>query len=917
MSGRYYCLYLLIAVFVSSVSFGDINVITNPGFETGDITGWSPRGCPVEIVTSPTHSGSYSARAYNRTQNWQGIQQDLTDSVVEGVAYTISGYVRLQNASSGNVQCTVQQMVDGQTTYNWIDGATATNTGWVYLTGSFIPNEQGGTMTQFIVYFEAQDAAVNFFVDDVSVFGPDVAPPGSTALCEIDTSIVHQEIEGFGAAGAWYENWLTSHSEQEEIYDLLFGDLGLDIYRIRNTYGYDYNYMNNTAVIVNEALQRNPDLKILVSSWSPPVDLKSTGQLNAGTLAGGPNNYVYDGFAQWWYESIVEWANYGIEPYYISIQNEPDWDGNDRCLFDPTESDRYAGYNQAFEAVWQKLNAEMGSDMPKMLGPETSGFNGASGYTPDEFLMALPDHNHIYAYAHHLYNCNNGGQPGCGDAPDMYLGSMINFNNNWGSKPLFQTEYEHSSVAWPDAVNLAHLLHNSLAVEEVSAYLYWDLFWATGGLVTVGNPWIGEPDSFTVNSDYYGFKHFSAFIFPGWRRIEVAVDNPSIKASAYINPDSNEMTIVAINTSQDTDIRFDIDLISNYGIASGDIYRTSQTQNCEFIGAYDSPSLTLPMQSVTTLSLAINQHPVAAAQNKNAYASVIAWADVTLDGSDSYDPEGQPLNYYWRWNIKGTDYQADGVSPTIQFPIGSHEVKLVVDDGLFESEPESCTVTVTGPVHARLYCDPPVIVRNSQSPPLNPAQTETQIQVQSQTQTQIQSEPLTKAQIRAQKKALREAQRAQRKALREAKKAQRKALREAKKSKTSLNSSAEILSTDTSNGQMNIGISFNGDYASQIDQSFMPVFYPGGIEAGQLSIDTAQQNPGFTYIKTTFDQAQCASELVISDNVIIIVGKLKSGQYYRAMGHVWLVENSSDLSSTSYSNIQQSYKQWFDWQDSY
>ena len=149
----------------------------------------------------------------------------------------------------------------------------------------------------------------------------------------VDVATRYQMIEGFGASGAWYESWLTSNTEREEIYDLLFDDLGIDIYRIRNTYDYDAVYMNNTAVIVAEALERNPDLKIMVSSWSPPTYLKSTGALNSGTLIGGPDDYDYEGFAQWLYESIIAWSSYGVNPDYINIQNEPDWDGNDRCLF--------------------------------------------------------------------------------------------------------------------------------------------------------------------------------------------------------------------------------------------------------------------------------------------------------------------------------------------------------------------------------------------------------------------------------------------------------------------------------------------------------------------------------------------------------------------------------------------------------
>jgi uncharacterized membrane protein len=81
-------------------------------------------------------------------------------------------------------------------------------------------------------------------------------------------------------------------------------------------------------------------------------------------------------------------------------------------------------------------------------------------------------------------------------------------------------------------------------------------------------------------------------------------------------------------------------------------------------------------------------------------------AEVTLDGSSSYDDDGDELDYYWSWFIESNYYEANGVSPTIQLPVGEHEITLVVDDGIDESEPSYCTITVEGPLHAKLLCRP-------------------------------------------------------------------------------------------------------------------------------------------------------------------------------------------------------------------
>jgi PKD repeat protein len=68
-------------------------------------------------------------------------------------------------------------------------------------------------------------------------------------------------------------------------------------------------------------------------------------------------------------------------------------------------------------------------------------------------------------------------------------------------------------------------------------------------------------------------------------------------------------------------------------------------------------------------------------------------AIVTLDGSGSYDPDGDPLTYNWTWdgNI------AYGVNPTVELPLGTTTITLVLNDGKIDSEPDTVDITVCIP----------------------------------------------------------------------------------------------------------------------------------------------------------------------------------------------------------------------------
>jgi glucuronoarabinoxylan endo-1,4-beta-xylanase len=600
-ANRFYaCLFFSLILLVGT-SYGDVNnILLNPGFENPtDGSPWTARGGTFATTTSQKHSGTRSGRARSRTATWQGIQQDVLSKMVVGQTYTVSAWLRTGDTNNSYVQLTFEEHDDSGTNYIYVASGTANNTGWTYLSGSYTLSVSG-TLTYLSFYAEGPNSGTDLYLDDANVFGqvPGPPPPIDTdANGVVNFATVYQEIEGFGAAAAWYEGWLEAIPEpnRTNIYNTLFSDSGLDILRIRNTYDYDSAYMSNIGTIVDKALVRNPNLKILCSSWSPPTYLKSTGALDSGTLIGGPSNYNYSGFATWWADSITAWSStYGVNIDYASIQNEPDWNGNDRCLFNPTQDSTYAGYNQAFEAVWQEFNSRWGATMPKMIGPEAISWNGTKAY-----IDALIDVNHAYGFANHYYGC------GTYESPDSFLAGMIDFGTNYGYKPLFQTEYEKLSGPKGDftyAMDMAIIMHNGLVSEGLSSYIHWTLFWADDTNSLVSLPSWGSR-SYTINPNYYVFKHYAKFTDPGWHRVAATEDSCDLRISAYKSPDDSNMAIVILNTTDICDINLTLSLGST-SPTSSEIYRTTSDANWLYVGTFNpAVPLRLPKKSITTIHL--------------------------------------------------------------------------------------------------------------------------------------------------------------------------------------------------------------------------------------------------------------------------------------------------------------------------
>ena len=460
----------------------------------------------------------------------------------------------------------------------------------------------------------------------LTCIGCQSGPPAPTAV-SVDYATVYQTLEGFGAAGAYDAGELAAFGESNPaIYDDLFGTsalgqgLGLDIFRIRNTYQYaDDTNLAASGKIVVAGKARNPELKISLAAWSPSASLKSNGDVNnGGTLVSSGGVYDYAAYAAWWADSLtVGWAGVGVTLDSISIQNEPDIATSyDSCVLAPTESAKYAGYNTAFDAVHDALAARVPASlptMPKLIGPESIGYTLGPSDPPAsrgarDYIDKLTEagKTNLYAYAIHPYANGGGGVSGW-DHPDKHLGAMHSFasDSRYNDKPLWMTEYCRLSDE-PDfgqAVMLAGHIHNFLVEMKASAYVHFPLFRAAsispGGMINFDT----AANTYVFRDLYYFFKHYSYFTDPGWSVVDATNNSGNLRVTAFKDPDGHRLTVVLLNKSSTMET-FPL-TVAGFAPASSQVFRSSATEQWAFQGTYaPGDELAVPPLSIVTIAFA-------------------------------------------------------------------------------------------------------------------------------------------------------------------------------------------------------------------------------------------------------------------------------------------------------------------------
>lgn len=162
---------------------GDENIILNPRFDDG-LKNWSGRGCTIAQHDSMGDgkirplTGNFFASATQRTQNWNGIQQDVTARVQRKLAYEVTATVRIfGNATPADVRATLWiQAANGREQYIGIANLQATDKDWVQLQGKFLLN---GVASKAVIFIEGPPAGTDVLLNSLVVKHADKLPPST------------------------------------------------------------------------------------------------------------------------------------------------------------------------------------------------------------------------------------------------------------------------------------------------------------------------------------------------------------------------------------------------------------------------------------------------------------------------------------------------------------------------------------------------------------------------------------------------------------------------------------------------------------------------------------------------------------------------------------------------------------------
>jgi len=532
------------------------NLVTNPGFEAGNTSGWFNFGTPtLAAVTSPVHSGDYAALVTDRTATYMGIAQSLAGVLQTNVTYTVTAWLQLAGGTNATMQITAQQTDAGGTTYTEITSGTVTNGGWTQLAGqySFTVN---GTLTNLNIDFEMPGSATNaYYIDDVSITAP-AAAAGTNGSCTVDWDTVFQRIDGFGASSAWGGSWTatqanmffsTNASGTATSFDgrtnFFFNGCGLSLLRNHIAYAGSTAATEVPSTVETTIMQlaQARGARVWSAPWTPPAGFKSpndiydgltatSGGINGGSYLGSGNNITNLNYARQLANYVASMKATGVTIYALSIQNEPDAqvNGYEACQWTGQQIHDFA--TNLYAALVAK-----GYGSTKIILPESENWSADSAL----FTPTLADTNasaETAILADHDYVADNG-------VGDLTIPAMLPVNN----QAVWETEVSQFGNGFDgsitNALYWAGRIHLFMTAANANAWHYW---W----LVPANADNEGLTDTNGVPAKrMYALGQFARFIRPNFYRIKVTNNTSPALISAYKDSVSPKFAIVAINST--------------------------------------------------------------------------------------------------------------------------------------------------------------------------------------------------------------------------------------------------------------------------------------------------------------------------------------------------------------------------------
>ena len=567
--------FALLAIF--NVSGQAQNLVTNPGFETGTTTGWSPFGsCTIAAETSQVHSGTYAAQVSNRSATYMGISQSFVGALQASQTYNVSAWVRLVSGGSQTMQLTMQKTDGSGTSYASMASGSVSSTAWTQLSGQYTYNPSGSVsaLNWYAEVTSSSNAA--YYIDDVQLSGGTVVTNSSTnGVSAVDWNNVHQRIDGFGASSAWNGTWnaaeadvLFSTNNNISYQSGTYNGAGLSL--LRNHIAYANNALGSSVPTTVETsimqMAQARGAKVWSSPWTPPAGFKNTNDLydpsvataagiDGGSFRGGDaTNRAYASQIANFVASMKN--TYGVNIYAISVQNEPDANvtSYEACQWNGTLVHDYV--TNLYNAL-----AAQGFSSTKIMLPESQNWTDPHNIAGP----AMSDPNvaaEVGIIANHNYVADNS-------TGDQTVPAAI---PSYG-KALWETEVallsgSDSSIA--NGVYYAQRIYLYMTQAQANAYHYWWLV-ASGS----GNQGLLDTSA-APTKRLFTFGQYSRFVRPNNYRIGATSSQASVLISAYKDTNSSAFAIVVVNTNPSTDVIQTFNL-TNFTAASVTPWITSAT----------------------------------------------------------------------------------------------------------------------------------------------------------------------------------------------------------------------------------------------------------------------------------------------------------------------------------------------------
>ncbi|OXS77555.1 glycoside hydrolase family 30 protein [Domibacillus enclensis] len=368
-------------------------------------------------------------------------------------------------------------------------------------------------------------------------------------------------IEGFGGCFnelGYHAIQQLPEQEQQTVYEALFspdGDCRFSICRLpigASDYALEWYSHNETdddidmahfsierdrkylIPYIKEALKRNPDLQLFASPWSPPTWMKFPKAYNYGTLRWEPA--ILTAYALYFVKFVQAYAEEGITIHQVHVQNEV------------VADQKFPSCVWTGEQLREFIRDYLGPAF-KQHGLQTEIWLGTiNGIERDLFTKSASDYDAIAA-------------PALSDPEAAKYISGVGFQwagkyalqqtvQSYPDKRYMQTENEcgDGQNTWEYAQYVFNLYRHYF-VNGANAYIYWNMILEPEGKSTWGwkqNAMMTsqvEKQKVELNPEYFVMKHFSHFVKPGARRVEM--EGPwTGSAVAFRNPDNTNVIVV-------------------------------------------------------------------------------------------------------------------------------------------------------------------------------------------------------------------------------------------------------------------------------------------------------------------------------------------------------------------------------------